>query len=58
MKNNFNKKPKTKYKLNVHKGGTIFANNLLQLVYKVIFKKYVPTNNRRGGRSGKANHIT
>ena len=41
------KTPRHKYKLNVNKGGTILANTLPQLIYRIIRKKYVITNNRR-----------
>ena len=44
-------KNKTKYKLNVYKGGTIFANNIFELVHKIIFKKYATPNNSRTKRS-------
>lgn len=45
-------KTKEKYKLNVDKGGVIYADNIFQLVYKIITKKYAPkrTYKRRAPR--------
>ena len=35
-------KTKEKFKLNVNNGGIIYANNIFELVYKIITKKYAP----------------
>jgi hypothetical protein len=35
-----NKRRKSKYKLNIHRGGSIYAENALSLFYKLIIKKY------------------
>jgi len=35
-------KSKEKFKLNVNKKGIIYADNIFQLVYKIIAKKYAP----------------
>lgn len=57
-KTNFTKGPKSKYKLNVHKGGVILADNIFQLMYRLIFKKYVVTSNRRGKGSRRSYKVS
>lgn len=45
---------KTKYKLNVYKKGTIYANSILDLIYKIITKKYIKNENPNLGKGRKS----
>ncbi len=40
IQKNKHSKSKSKYKLNIHKGGSIYAENALSLFYKLIIRKY------------------
>ena len=44
---------KTKYKLNVYKKGTVYADSILSLVYKLITKKFVKNENTNMGKGRK-----
>jgi hypothetical protein len=37
--------PKTEYKLNVYKKGTIYADSVFELIYKIVTKKYIKNEN-------------
>lgn len=43
-------KTKSKYKLNVHGGGIIYANSVFEMVYKIIKKQYEKNENSYLGR--------
>ncbi len=55
MKNRDYRKEFHKYKLNVKDKGIIKENNLIKLIWRIITKKYVSSNNssRRGSRGRK-----
>jgi hypothetical protein len=45
--------PKTKYKLNVYRGGIIYADSVLELIYKIVTNKYIKNENPYMGKGRK-----
>lgn len=44
---------KTKYKLNIYKGGVVYANSIFEMVYKIITKKIINNENSDMGQRRK-----